>query len=162
MKKEVEAGEKSPEFSLFDQDGRKVSIADLKGKWVVLYFYPKDNTPGCTQEASDFTKILPELQEMKVAVLGVSPDSIKSHCNFAEKKKLKVNLLSDPHHEAIEKYHVWRKKKLYGREYEGVLRSTFIMDPKGTVAYAKYGVNVNGHAQEVKEMIEKLQKGVKK
>ncbi len=153
----MKAGKKAEDFSLPDQDGEEVKLSDFKGKWVVLYFYPKDNTPGCTIEAIDFTKSLKSLQSLGAVVLGVSPDSTKSHCNFIEKQKLRITLLSDEEKKVLKKYKVWGKKKFMGREYMGVMRSTFLIDPKGKIAYIWENVNVKGHADEVKQKLKELQ-----
>lgn len=149
-----EAGDKAPDFSLLNQDDKKVSLKDFKGKWIVLYFYPKDNTSGCTREAIGFTDVKKEMNKMEVTVLGVSPDSTKSHRNFIEKHSLKIGLLSDPEHEVLEKYGAWGLKKNYGREYFGVIRSTFIISPDGDVMYRWKNVKVNGHIDAVVRKLE--------
>lgn len=146
---EVKKGARAPAFSLPDQDGKVVKLSDLKGKWVVLYFYPKDNTPGCTIEAKDFTKLLPEFRKQGAVVLGCSPDSKESHCKFIDKKGLKLTLLSDPEHKVMEKYGVWGKKKFMGREFMGVIRSTVVIDPQGRVAEVWSPVRVKNHAEDV-------------
>lgn len=143
-------GKKAPAFCLPDKDEKKVCLKDYKGQWVVLYFYPKDNTSGCTKEAVDFTAHLKDFAKMDAVIIGISPDSTKSHANFAAKHKLKVILLSDPEHTVLGKYGVWQKKKLYGREYYGVVRTTYIIDPKGKIVHVWDKVKVNGHATEVK------------
>ena len=153
----VEVGEKAPDFCLPNQDSEEVCLRDLQGSWVVLYFYPKDNTPGCTTEALDFTAHLEEFEELGAVVLGVSPDSVKKHKNFIEKKELKVTLLSDEDKSVLEAYGVWQLKKNYGREYMGVVRSTFIINPDGVVAYRWKNVRVKGHVEKVLETLKKLQ-----
>ena len=150
------AGKKSPEFGLPDQDGKETRLSDYSGKWVVLYFYPKDDTTGCTIEAKDFTARIDEFERLGAAVLGVSPDNGKAHCDFRDKYKLRHRLLSDEGHGVLEKYGAGGKKTMYGKEYMGVIRSTFLIDPKGRVAFAWQPVEVNGHAKMVKEKLEEL------
>ncbi len=145
----MKSGQKAPEFNLSDQDGNKVCLKDFKGKFVVLYFYPKDNTPGCTLEAIDFTKNLSNFARKNAVVLGCSPDSAKSHCSFIEKQKLKLILLSDPEHKVMEKYGVWGLKKFMGREFMGVIRSTFLIGPDGKIVKVWSPVSVKGHVDEV-------------
>jgi len=123
---------------------------------VVLYFYPKDNTKGCTLEALDFTMNRDEFEKMGATVLGVSPDSVKSHRGFCDKHGLSITLLSDPEHEALESYGVWQLKKMYGREYYGVVRSTFLVDPEGNVAHAWRKVRVKDHVEAVKAKLTEL------
>ena len=155
----IEIGEKAKDFCLPNQDEVDICLRDLRGKWVVLYFYPKDNTPGCTTEACDFTQSLPNFEELDAVILGVSPDSPKKHRNFIEKKDLKITLLSDEDKKVLEDYGVWQLKKMCGREYMGVVRSTYLIDPEGKVAYRWDKVKVKGHAQAVKEKLEELKKG---
>lgn len=122
----------------------------------ILYFYVRDNTKGCTLEAIDFTENLKDFEKLNAVVLGVSPDSVKSHLKFAEKHDLKIPLLSDPEHEVSEKYGVWQLKKMYGREYFGVVRSTFLINPEGYIKYAWKKVRVKGHVEEVKQKLSEL------
>ena len=152
----LKINQKAPEFSLPDQDGKKVSLKDFKGRWVILYFYPKDNTPGCTIEAIGFTKLKKEFDKEDAVILGVSPDSVKKHCNFIEKQDLKINLLSDESKEMLQTYHVWGNKKFMGREYMGVLRTTLLIDPKGVIKHIWENVKVKDHAQEVLEKLREL------
>ena len=152
----IEIGEKAKDFCLPNQDEVDICLRDLKGKWVVLYFYPKDNTPGCTTEACDFTQSLPDFEELDAVILGVSPDSPKKHRNFIEKKGLKITLLSDEDKKVLEDYGVWQLKKMYGREYMGVVRTTYLIDPEGKVVYRWDKVKVKGHVQAVKEKLEEL------
>jgi peroxiredoxin Q/BCP len=152
----LKAGDKAPEFCLPNQDEVEICLRDLTGKWVVLYFYPKDNTPGCTTEACDFTAALPDFEGLDAVILGVSPDSPKKHRNFIEKKDLKITLLSDEDKEVCQKYGVWQLKKNYGREYMGVVRSTFLIDPDGKIAHVWSKVKVKGHVEEVKEKLKEL------
>ncbi len=145
------------EVRVFDEDGKEVALGDVvKGKWTVLYVYPKDNTPGCTTEAKEFTELLPEFERLGFQVIGVSKDSVKSHQRFKEKHGLKVKLLSDPNAELIKALGAWGKKKSYGREYEGVIRSTFILNPEGEIVWKKIKVRAKGHAAKVLEEARKL------
>ena len=152
----VEVGKNAVDFSLMNQDGQKVRLLNYLGKWAVLYFYPKDNTSGCTVEAIEFTNRLPQFEKANVVVFGISPDSIKSHCDFIKDHTLKVNLLSDEKHDVLEKYGVWQLKKLYGDEFYGVVRSTFLIDPKGKIAYSWKNIKPLGHADEVLKKIGEL------
>jgi peroxiredoxin Q/BCP len=149
-------GDKAPEFCLPDQEDRQVCLKEYEGRWVVLYFYPRDNTPGCTVEAVDFTAVKKELETMNAVVLGVSPDSSKSHRNFIAKKELTITLLSDPEHRVIEMYGAWQLKKNYGREFYGVVRSTFLIDPGGRIAHLWPNVKAKGHAEAVKEKLKEI------
>ena len=149
--------QKAPEFCLPNQDETEICLRDLAGKWVVLYFYPKDNTPGCTTEACDFTNELEEFEELDAVILGVSPDSPKKHRNFIEKKNLKITLLSDENKEVLKAYGAWGLKKMYGKEYEGVIRSTFIISPDGEIVAEWKKVKVKGHVEKVKEKLKELQ-----
>jgi len=153
----VEPGQKAPDFCLLDENGDTVCLKDFKGKWVVLYFYPKDNTPGCTKEAQDFSDKLDEFEKLKAVVIGISPDSVESHRRFKEKKGLKVKLLSDEGKEVVNAYGVWQKKKNFGKEYYGVVRTTYLIDPEGKVAHLWKKVRVKGHADAVLEKIKELQ-----
>ncbi len=151
-------GDTAPDFCLPNQDEEEICFRDIKGRWIVLYFYPKDNTPGCTTEACDFTAALPDFEGLDAIVLGVSPDSPKKHRNFIEKKELRITLLSDEEKELCKAFGVWQLKKNYGREYMGVVRSTFIIDPDGKIAAKWEKVRVKGHVEEVKEKLEELHK----
>jgi peroxiredoxin Q/BCP len=153
---EIGFGSEAPGFCLPDQDGETVCLDSFRGRWVALYFYPKDNTKACTLEALDFTLNKSEFEEIGAVVLGVSPDSVKSHQSFCQKHDLTITLLSDPEHEALEKYGVWQLKKMYGREYHGVVRSTFLIDPDGMLAHEWRKVRVKGHVEAVKEKILEL------
>ena len=145
----LEPGQKAPAFTLPNQDDKKIALADFSGMWVVLYFYPKDNTPGCTTEACDFSSGLKGFEKLNAKVLGVSPDSTESHRGFIAKQKLKITLLSDPDKKVLTKYGAWGVKKMYGKESVGVIRSTFLIDPKGKIAHAWYSVKATGHAEKV-------------
>ena len=145
----VEAGSLAPTFGLPDQDVTLVDLGSLRGKWVVLYFYPKDSTPGCTVEACDFRDNFRRLSAKDAVVLGVSRDSAKSHRNFREKKELPFTLLVDADAEVCKLYDVWQLKKFMGREFMGIVRSTFLIDPKGRIAKVWSPVSVKGHVDEV-------------
>ena len=132
----LEAGNKAPSFTLTDKDGREVSLGDFKGKKVVLYFYPRDNTPGCTRQACAFAAAYNDFKKLDVAVIGVSKDSVASHVKFAEKHSLPFVLLSDPERKAIEAYGVWQEKKMCGKVSMGVVRTTFVIDEKGVIIRA--------------------------
>ena len=124
-------GDMEPDFCLPDKDGKEVCSISFRGKWLIVYFYPKDNTQGCTLEAIDFSESQVELEELNTTVIGISPDSIKSHLKFVNKHNLSVILLSDTTRKTLEEYGVWQLKKMYGKEYFGVERSTFIINPSG-------------------------------
>jgi len=144
-------------FSLPDKDGKIHSLKDFLGKWVVLYFYPKDNTSGCTLEAIDFTASKDEFEKRECTIIGVSKDSQKSHCRFIEKHDLSILLLSDESHEIAEAFGAWGKKKMYGKEYEGTIRSTFILDPSGNIVKEWRKVKVKGHVQNVLDSLIEIQ-----
>jgi peroxiredoxin Q/BCP len=145
----LKEGGKAPAFTLPNEKGEKVSLKDFEGKKVVLYFYPKDMTSGCTKEACDFRDAHPDFKKIKAVVLGVSPDPIDSHKKFAEKYELPFTLLSDENKKVLEKYGVWKEKSMYGRKYMGVERTTVIIDEKGKVQKIFPKVKVNGHVEEV-------------
>jgi peroxiredoxin Q/BCP len=149
-------GKKAPAFSLKDQFGQKISLKDFLGKVVVLYFYPKDATPGCTQEACDFQDSLVQLKKSGAIVLGVSKDSVESHEKFAEKQGLSFSLLSDPEGQICEKYGVWKEKSLYGRKFMGIERTTFVIDRVGKIFEVFEKVKVKGHVAEVLETVKAL------
>jgi peroxiredoxin Q/BCP len=154
---ELKIGDKAPEFCLPDAEKGQVCLKDHRGKWVVLYFYPKDNTKGCTMEALEFTAAEDDFNARGAVVIGVSPDSPESHTKFIKKHDLGITLLSDTEKEILTGYGVWQKKKMYGREYMGVVRSTFLIDPEGKIAYIWPKVKVVGHADAVMEKLVKLQ-----
>ncbi len=165
----LEVGSKAPLFCAPNQDDVEICLRDLEGKWIVLYFYPRDNTPGCTTQACDFTDALPDFDDLDAIILGVSPDTTAKHRNFIEKKDLAITLLADVDKKMCEDYGVWQLKKFMGRESMGVVRSTFIINPEGNIAAAWTKVNVrkkrkkNGetfetlHVNEVKETLTQLQ-----
>ncbi len=152
----VEVGDKTPAFSLKDQDGRPHKLADYAGRPLVLYFYPKDDTPGCTKEACAFRDTLPQLEKGKAAVLGVSILDTRSKAKFAAKHKLNFPLLADEDHAVAEKYGVWKKKSMYGRSFMGIARTTFLIGPDGRVARRWDDVKVNAHAEEVLAAVDQL------
>lgn len=152
----IEFGKNAPSFCLKDHDEKEVCLKDFKGKWVILYFYPKDGSKGCTAEAIDFTAHKKDFEKMNAIVIGLSPDSCKSHLKFRLKNDLEITLLSDPEHEVLQKYGVWQKKKMYGREYLGVVRSTYIINPEGKVSHFWEKVKVPGHVEEVKKKLKEL------
>ena len=148
-----EVGKKAPVFTLEDQDKKSVKLSDFKGKAVVLYFYPKDDTPGCTQEACDFRDEYSALKKAGAVVLGVSPDDAKSHGKFAGKFKLPFPLLADTDHSVALAYGAWAEKSMYGRKYMGIVRSTFLISKDGVLARAWPKVKVKGHVEEVREAL---------
>ncbi|WP_414577261.1 thioredoxin-dependent thiol peroxidase [Anabaena sp. CCY 9402-a] len=149
-------GQPAPDFSSPDHNGNLVSLNDLNSQWIVIYFYPKDDTPGCTTEATDFTALHQEFSKLGAKVLGVSPDSGKAHCKFIDKHNLSITLLSDPEHQLIEAYGGWRLKKFMGKEYMGVARSTFLISPDHIIAYTWPNVKAKGHAQAVLNKLQEL------
>lgn len=151
-----EAGKKAPAFTLPNQDGEKMKLADQAGRWTVLYFYPKDDTPGCTKEACQFTEGIKGFGKLKADVWGVSPDTPEKHQQFIDKYKLKVNLLSDPDKKVMAKYGAFGTKMMYGKEVEGVIRSTFLIDPDGKIAHVWKSVKADGHAAKVQEKLSEL------
>ena len=152
----IDSGKKAPSFSLPDQEGKTHSLADYAGRPVVLYFYPKDDTPGCTKESCAFQDNLPKFKKSKAAVLGVSVLDTKSKAKFADKYGLTFPLLADEDHAIIEKYGVWQEKSMYGKKYMGVARTTYLIGPDGKVAKRWDGVKVDGHAEEVLAAVEGL------
>ena len=151
-------GDKAPEFEAETYEGKPVRLNDYKDKkTVVLYFYPRDNTPGCTTQACDFTRDKDAFEDEDAIILGVSPDSPKKHRNFIEKKELKITLLADEEKELSNLFGIWQLKKFMGKEYMGVVRSTFIIDPEGKVAAVWSKVRVKGHVDAVKEKLQELQ-----
>ncbi|MFQ4146244.1 thioredoxin-dependent thiol peroxidase [Chlorogloeopsis sp. ULAP02] len=149
-------GEKAPDFTAPDQNGNLVSLGDFQSNWLVLYFYPKDDTPGCTTEAKEFTDFSLKFSTLGATIVGVSPDSEKSHCKFIDKHNLSIQLLSDPEHQVCEAYGIWQLKKFMGKEYMGVVRSTFLIAPDGKLAYAWSNVKVKGHVQAVLAKLQEL------
>ena len=148
----------APDFSLEDQDGNTKTLADYAGKWLVLYFYPKDDTPGCTAEACGFRDERDTIHAMSGAeVVGISKDTVRAHKKFVDKFHLNFTLLSDPDHITIEAYDSWKAKKMYGREYMGIERNTFLISPDGKIAKEYHGVNPKDHALQIISDLEDLQ-----
>ncbi|HNX10116.1 MAG TPA: peroxiredoxin [Methanothrix sp.] len=158
----VDVGDAAPLFCLPGADEQEICLKDYLGKWLVLYFYPKDNTSGCTREAVDFTAALPALREMGAEVLGISRDSPASHRRFREKHGLGIALASDADHLVTEAYAAWSLKKMYGRESYGVVRSTFLIDQQGQIAHIWRKVSVKGHAEAVVKRLREIGKEIKK
>jgi peroxiredoxin Q/BCP len=149
-------GDPAPGFCLRGSSGADTRLEDLRGHWVVLYFYPKDNTPGCTVEAQEFSALKSQFDALGARVLGLSPDSVKSHQGFTDKHGLAIELLSDPQHQILQQFGAWRLKKNYGKEYMGVARSTYLIDPHGVVRHAWPEVKAAGHAAEVLQRLREL------
>lgn len=154
--KSIDIGQKAPAFTLLDQAGEKVSLTDFAGRWVVLYFYPKDDTPGCTTEACDFSNGLKQFEVLNAVVLGVSPDSPESHRKFAEKYRLQINLLADPEKQVLQRYGAFGEKMMYGKPTVGVIRSTFLIGPDGRIAHVWRNVKAAGHVEKVAEKLAEL------
>jgi peroxiredoxin Q/BCP len=149
----VEAGSAAPDFALPADEGGEVRLSDLRGKKVVLYFYPKDDTPGCTVQACDFRDVAPRFEGVNVAVLGVSGDSVGSHGKFRNKYGLNFPLLADESNEVAKAYGVWKEKSMYGRKFMGIERSTFLIDEEGTISHVWRGVRPKGHAEMLAELL---------
>lgn len=149
----LQIGTKAPDFTLLDKDGKSVSLSDFLGKRVVLYFYPRDNTPGCTRQACAFAGAYKEFEERDIVVIGISRDSVASHQKFAEKYDLPFVLLSDPDRQAIESYGVWQEKKNYGKVSMGVVRATYLIDAEGNVEAVMPKVKPDTNAAEILEML---------
>lgn len=153
----VKINDKAPEFCLPDKDEKNICLKDYNGKWVVLYFYPKDMTSGCTIEAIDFTSKLPDFVKKNAVVIGVSPDSPKRHQKFIDKHELKVILASDEEKKMLEEYGVWQEKKMYGKTYFGVVRTTMLINPEGIISEIWNKVRVKEHVQSVFDRLVELQ-----
>ncbi|MGN6585655.1 MAG: peroxiredoxin [Rhizobiaceae bacterium] len=153
---ELDVGQIAPDFDLPSDGGRSLKLSSLRGKPVVLYFYPKDDTSGCTAESIAFSALKPQFEKLGATVIGMSPDSLKSHDKFKAKHNLAVDLVSDEEKTTLEIYGVWKEKSMYGRKYMGVERSTFLIDPEGKIARAWRKVKVPGHAEEVLEAVKAL------
>jgi peroxiredoxin Q/BCP len=154
----LKKGDTAPDFSLPDGNGKSVSLNDFKGKNLVIYFYPKDDTPGCTKEACDFRDNLARLKKSGAAVIGVSRDTVKSHAKFASKYDLPFPLLSDEEGEMLKAYGVWQKKSFMGKTFMGIVRTTFLADGKGAIRKVWEKVKVEGHVDEVLDAIRELKK----
>ncbi len=147
----------APDFCLPNQDDVEICLRDLRGKWIVLYFYPKDNTPGCTTEACDFSDAAPDFSMLNAIIIGISADSTKKHRDFIEKKDLSITLLSDESTSMLGEYGIWQLKKNYGKEYMGIVRTTIIIDPQGIIKAIWKNVKVKDHAKEVMKRLQELQ-----
>ncbi|NJL01541.1 MAG: thioredoxin-dependent thiol peroxidase [Spirulinaceae cyanobacterium SM2_1_0] len=154
-----EVGTAAPDFTAADQTGQSVSRRDFAGRWLILYFYPKDNTPGCTTEAQDFTALAADFAALGAAVVGVSPDSVASHAKFIAKRELNLTLLSDPDQAIATAYGVWGLKKFMGKEYLGIIRSTVAIAPDQTIAQTWFKVKTKGHAATVLSALQTLAAG---
>lgn len=151
-----EIGQKAPDFNLPDETGNKVSLSDFSGKNIVLYFYPKDNTPGCTKESIGFSQLKGKFEDLDTIILGASKDSVKMHQNFIKKQNLTIKLLVDENGTLCEDYGVWVQKKLYGREYMGIERATFLIGKDGLIKKIWRKVKVDGHVEEVLDAVKDL------
>ncbi|HEV3194113.1 MAG TPA: peroxiredoxin [Polyangiaceae bacterium] len=158
----IKAGDAAPQFDLESDAGTRLTLKDFAGKWLVLYFYPRDNTPGCTREAQGFSEAANVFKKLGAAVVGISKDSVKSHCGFRDKIGIRFPLLSDPDLVAHKAYAVWGTKVLYGREMEGTIRSTFLISPGGKIARVWNSVKVDGHVEAVVNALREGQAGEKK
>ena len=145
----LEVGDKAPNFTLPDQNGNSVRLDDFTGKWLLVYFYPRDDTPGCTVEAKDFTALKNDFEKNETVILGVSPDNETKHCKFIDKHRLKIDLLADCEKSMLSDYDVWQEKSMYGKTYMGVVRTTYLIDPDGNIAEAWTKVKAKGHADAV-------------
>lgn len=154
----LKVGTKAPEFNLPDQDGKMQALKDYVGQWVLLYFYPKDDTPGCTTEACTLRDNFPNFKKLKAQVFGVSTDSVKSHRKFVDKFELPFTLLSDENKEMVKSYDVYKPKKFMGREFLGTMRESFLIDPAGKIAKIYQDVKPANHAEEILADLKKLQK----
>lgn len=152
----LKINQKAPDFKLKDQNGKIHKLSDYKGKWVLIYFYPKDNTPGCTKQACEIRDNFFDFQNLDIVVLGISTDSVESHKKFKEKYKLPFTLLSDDKKEVVKKYGVWGKKKFLGKTFEGVIRTSFLINPQGKIEKIYENVKPEKHAKEVLEDFSKM------
>ena len=158
MAMNLRVGARAPAFTLSDPKGKEVKLSDFRGKWVVLYFYPKDGTAACTKEACEFTEGIRAFGRLGAKVIGISPDSPDSHAKFAEKNRLKHLLLSDPDHEVIETYGAWGERSMYGKKYMGVVRSTWLVSPEGKLSFHWPEVKAAGHAEEVRAKLTQIRR----
>ena len=154
----IKENTKAPDFKLPSTSKKDYSLKGSIGKYVIIYFYPKDDTPGCTTETNDFNKLLPKFKKLNCEILGISKDNLNSHEKFKNKYKIKFDLLADEEKKVLKKYKVWAKKKFMGREFLGIVRTTFLIDKKGKILKIWNNVKVNGHAQEVLETLENISK----
>jgi peroxiredoxin Q/BCP len=153
---ELKEGKKAPAISLPDSDGKKVSLKDCLGSKVVIYFYPKDMTSGCTQEACDFRDAQPDFKKLNAEVIGISKDPVSKHKKFSDKYELPFTLLSDENGNVCEKYGVWQEKSMYGKKYMGIVRTTFVIDAEGKIAKIFPKVKVKGHVEEVQKVLSEI------
>ncbi len=149
----ISVGDKAPDFILKNQNDEEIKLQDLKGQWSIVYFYPKDDTPGCTLEAKNFSEKMKDFSALGINVIGISPDSTQSHKKFEDKHDLSITLLSDEQHSTLEDYDVWKTKKMYGKQYKGVERSTFLINPEGKIEHIWSKVKVSNHVDEVLDKI---------
>ena len=156
MNKELAIGDKVPEFAMPNQKGEIIKLENLIGKWSVIYFYPRDDTPGCTIEAKEFSELSSKFEENGASIYGVSPDTEAKHCKFIEKHGLKVELLADTENTMLADYGVWQEKQMYGKTYMGVVRTTYLVDPDRNIAEAWTKVKAKGHAEAVLERLVEL------
>jgi len=152
----LKKGDQAPIFSLNQINGEILSLDDYKGRWVIVYFYPKDNTPGCTKQAIEFTELYDQFQELGVDIIGINSDSIESHQSFVKKNNLQVILLSDTDKKVLKEYKVWGEKKFMDKVYEGLIRSTFIINPEGIITEAMYNIKATGHGARVLKIFKKI------
>jgi peroxiredoxin Q/BCP len=155
----LKTGDKAPNFDLESDGGERVSLRAFAGKWLIVYFYPKDNTPGCTREAQDFSSAAPRLKKMGASLVGVSKDSVKAHIGFRDKIGIRFPLLSDPGLDVHKAYGAWGMKTMYGKKVEGTIRSTFLISPDGVIARTWAGVRVDGHVEAVENALREAQGG---
>ncbi|MGL4676690.1 MAG: thioredoxin-dependent thiol peroxidase [Brevinema sp.] len=156
----LKTGDKAPLFTLSDINGNNVSLNDYQGKWVIIYFYPKDNTPGCTLQAVNFSTLYEQFQALGVDIIGINSDSIESHQTFCTKHNLKIKLLSDPQKTVLSEYKVWGEKQFMGKTYEGLIRSTFIINPEGVITEAMYNIKAKDHGTRVLRTMKQILEGV--
>lgn len=157
MIKELNINDLAPQFSLLNHENKKISLNDFKGKWVIIYFYPKNNTPGCTIESIGFSNYSKEFQDLNATIFGISADSVESHFKFRERNKLNIMLLSDPSKELIKEYNSLSKRVLFGKELESIMRNTFLINPEGKISYIWKSVSVLGHVDAVLKKLKEFQ-----
>lgn len=151
----LEVGTKAPDFTLCDQNGREVKLSDYQGKKVILYFYPKDNTPGCTKQACGYSESIEDFHDANCEVIGISKDTVASHKRFEEKQNLKITILADPELDVIRQYDVYHEKNMYGKKVMGVVRTTYLIDEEGTIIFAKEKVKAATNAADMLELLKK-------